>query len=95
TNYKIRVVTADKFGAGTDGNVYIRLKGTAGDTGNIGLPGRFDHNSTEDKNMFLPDVGTIISVDIGDVLLHTRWKEEFLRDTEDRGSIVSIRSSNV
>ncbi|KAH3800031.1 hypothetical protein DPMN_153656 [Dreissena polymorpha] len=63
--YKIRVVTADERVAGTDGNVTIRLKGTAGNTGIIGLPGRFEQNSIVDIAKLLPDVGTIITITIG------------------------------
>ncbi|XP_052224161.1 uncharacterized protein LOC127839814 [Dreissena polymorpha] len=57
--YKIRVVTADVRGAGTDGNVTIRLKGTAGNTGLIGLPGRFKQKNIDDIAKLLPDVGTV------------------------------------
>ena len=35
TTYHVYVYTGDKFGAGTDANVYILLFGEEDDTGNI------------------------------------------------------------
>ena len=35
--YRVTVKTGDKFGAGTDANVYINVFGTEGDTGEVHL----------------------------------------------------------
>ncbi|KAH3891636.1 hypothetical protein DPMN_015741 [Dreissena polymorpha] len=65
TDYKIRVVTADKHGAGTDGNVTIRMKGTHRETGIRELSGWFERKSIDDINKFLPDDGNILAITIG------------------------------
>jgi len=82
-SYKIRLKTADVSGAGTDADVYVRLKGTAGETVNIDLDNDGEDNFEQGKtDWFLRETNTYIGVLWGVELGHddsgsgSGWKPE-------------------
>ena len=65
TSYHVSVKTADKFGAGTDANVHLKIFGEKGDTGELAV-----RSSDNVKNKFergRTDLFKIEAADIGKV----------------------------
>jgi len=68
--YDIYVYTADKWGAGTDADVYIQLHGTDGQTGDIELDGPGDDFESGDMNTFT------VQADVGDLTKIVIWHDD-------------------
>eukprot|EP00047_Mylnosiga_fluctuans_P014195 m.36272 g.36272 ORF g.36272 m.36272 type:complete len:2392 (+) comp5381_c0_seq2:48-7223(+) len=63
--YKVHVYTGDKFGAGTDANVSVVIKGSNGDTGPRELKDSEQHRNKFERNQL--DTFEIEAVDLGDL----------------------------
>ena len=61
-NYHVIIHTADKYGAGTDNNLQIKLHGAAVDSGWKTVQGNQEQNQTENFNIMTEDVGIIYAV---------------------------------
>ena len=67
-NYKVIVKTGDRWGAGTDANVYISIYGTKGDTGKrlLSKPGNcFERNQTDEFGVQAVEIGDVQKIRIG------------------------------
>ena len=65
TTYHVYVYTGDKFGAGTDADVYIQLFGEEDDTGTVNLKSSKTHKNKFERNKM--DEFVVQAVDIGDL----------------------------
>jgi hypothetical protein len=64
TTYKVNVVTSDKFGSGTNANVYIIIFGKHNDTGKVPLATSKTHKDPFESGH--TDVFEIEAMDIGE-----------------------------
>jgi hypothetical protein len=64
TTYKVNVVTSDKFGSGTNANVYIIIFGKHNDTGKVPLATSKTHKDPFEQGH--TDVFEIEAMDIGE-----------------------------
>ena len=58
-DYYVEVYTGDKFGAGTDANVYLEICGDRGDTGERHL-----HGTRTDGKMFEREMVRLLALDV-------------------------------
>ena len=65
TTYHVYVYTGDKFGAGTDADVYIQLFGVEDDTGTVNLKSSKTHKNKFERNQM--DEFVVQAVDIGEL----------------------------
>ena len=65
TTYHVYVHTGDKFGAGTDANVYVTLFGEVDDTGTVFLKSSKTNRNKFERNQI--DEFVVEAVDIGDL----------------------------
>ena len=77
-DYKVTVITGDRFGAGTDANVFITLFGDNGDSGAVNLDSsgnNFERKQTDYFGVQVPDLGNISKIRIGhdDSGLNAAW----------------------
>lgn len=75
TTYKIHVKTSDEKGAGTDANVYIRLFGENGDSGDLHLKDSETNKSPFENNQ--DDVFTFNDVlSLGELVKCRVWHDD-------------------
>lgn len=65
TTYNVYVYTGDKFGAGTDADVFVQLFGEEDDTGHINLKSSKTHKNKFERNQM--DEFVVQAVDIGEI----------------------------
>lgn len=59
--YIVKVFTGNKFGAGTDANVFLKLSGSQGDSGEIHLKESNNKNKFEKKQVLILAFSSSIS----------------------------------
>lgn len=70
TSYEIRIKTGDRFGAGTDANVHLKIFGEKGDTDKIQLKSaehtknKFEQGQTDKFTYEFDDFGKVCSLEI-------------------------------
>jgi hypothetical protein len=95
TPYKITVVTGTERGAGTDANVTIKIKGTAGDSGMCVLESganNFEKGQTDLFDLLLPDLGKLQHIDIShdDSGMLSAWLLDQVRIVDANTGVASI-----